>query len=108
MELLINLGLRLKTIRTYAGIKQKDLAKELEIPAPLLSLYEQGKREPSITFLDKFCNYLQISLSELFSFNINKNQKASPEFNGILNDLSQLMLSLEKLKFNAGKEDSII
>ena len=40
--LITELGTRIKLIRVYSGVKQKILANELGIPAPLLSMYEQG------------------------------------------------------------------
>ncbi len=66
MELNNNVGKLIKTIRTYNGIKQKDMASALNIKSPLLSLYEHGKREISIQFLYNFTNYLNMSLSDLF------------------------------------------
>ena len=51
MSLQIKIGLRLKGIRHEAGITQKLLANKLDIPPSLLSMYEKGKREPSISFL---------------------------------------------------------
>ena len=68
MTELKDLGTRLKMIRIYSEIKQKDLADKLNVPASLLSLYEQGKREPSITFLNSFCEFFKMSLSQFFSY----------------------------------------
>lgn len=67
MELTEKLGKRLKMVRVASGLKQKELANELSIPAPLLSMYEQGKREPSLAFLEKFAERFQLSMSQLFA-----------------------------------------
>jgi transcriptional regulator with XRE-family HTH domain len=66
------LGLELKLIRIEAGIKQKDLAKKLKIPAPLLSMYETGVREPPIEFLELFAKKFKISISRIFFLLENK------------------------------------
>lgn len=106
MDLLFALGLRLRNIRALAGLKQKDLASELMVPASLLSLFEQGKREPSITFLYKFCNHFHISLSELFAFCSSNGQKKSAELDNVVGNLSQLLYSLEKMKLNASANNT--
>lgn len=68
MLLTEHIGLRMKEIRLEAGFKQKDLAKVLNILPSQLSMYEQGKREPSISFLGSFTNYFNIRLSQFFIF----------------------------------------
>jgi transcriptional regulator with XRE-family HTH domain len=99
MELLNELGTRLKMIRVYSGIKQKRLAEELDLQASLLSMYEQGKREPSITFLFSFCKRFDMTLSQLFSFHgLNNENKSQPEFKNIINDLQLLFSEYEKDK----------
>jgi transcriptional regulator with XRE-family HTH domain len=97
MKLLTDLGTRLKMIRLYGGIKQKDLATQLGIPSPLLSMYEQGKREPSLSFLESFCNRFNMSLSQLFTFH-NTVNIASSEQKEIMSDLAKLLSQLEKYK----------
>lgn len=100
MEILNELGTRLKMIRVYSGIKQKRLAEELEIPASLLSMYEQGKREPSISFLYSFCTRFDMTLSQLFSFhNSIEENKTKPEFKNFINDLQLLLSDFERNKF---------
>lgn len=100
MKLLIDLGTRLKMIRLYSGMKQKELAVELGIPSPLLSMYEQGKREPSFNFLESFCKRFNMSLSQLFTFH-NVNSNVSPEQQEIMVDLSNLLAQLEKYKLTS-------
>jgi len=99
MQLLNELGKRLKTIRIYSGIKQKDLAKKLSVPASLLSMYEQGKREPSITFLISFCENFNMSLSQLFSFHTSPNEDSvSIEHKNLIQGLQSLLKDLERDK----------
>lgn len=99
MNLLTDLGTRMKMIRLYGGVKQKVLAEKLGIQSSLLSMYEQGKREPSIPFLAAFCEHFNMSLSQLFIFHKLENSKELPsKHKEIITDLSLLFDELEKLK----------
>lgn len=93
-----DLGTRLKMIRIYSGVKQKDLAEKLNIPASLLSLYEQGKREPSISFLNIFAENFDMSLSQLFSYQTMQDNKTDTESHSLINRLQNLLTELEKDK----------
>jgi transcriptional regulator with XRE-family HTH domain len=96
MSLLERLGKRLKMVRVTAGVKQKDLAKKLDVPAPLLSMYENGVREPSLNFLDMFAKEFKISLSQLFSLLEENNPKISSNMSGIVEEMKSLIFDLEK------------
>ena len=96
MEIALKIGERLKEIRTGFGIKQKDTAQKLGIPATLLSMYEQGKREPSISFLYKFSLYFNITLCQLFSkIEENKPQKRR-NIDSLLLEMKDIINHLEK------------
>lgn len=95
------IGERMKTIRFYSNIKQKDLADKLNIQPSMLSMFEQGKREPSITTLYTFCNFFDITLSQFFSHIDNElNTYDSDKLGLIFKDLSKFVseLEIEKLK----------
>lgn len=99
MELLNELGTRIKLIRVYCGIKQKDLAHDLAVPASLLSMYEQGKREPSISFLYSFCNRFEMSLSQLFIFHNEKSEgNTNKDIKSIINELNSVLRDFERDK----------
>ena len=66
-DIVKRLGLELKLIRVEAGAKQKDLAIKMRLPAPLLSMYETGVREPPIEFLELFAKKFKIPVSKIFS-----------------------------------------
>ncbi len=110
MEFIDKIGNRIKMIRLHAGFKQKDLAKELVIQAPLLSLYEQGKREPSLNFLKKFCDFFNISVSQFFAFveesNLNNN-KIYEDLNPLIKDLNKVLSSLEKINLSKIKRNTL-
>ena len=97
MSIAVKLGKRLKMIRIAAGIKQKDLSKEFNIPASLLSMYESGSREPSLSFLEIFSTYFQLPLSQIFSLMENNSNKNEEDKSGsTLQEMKKLILSLEK------------
>ena len=51
----------LSLLRQEKGISQRMAAKELGISQALLSHYENGIREPGLTFVVKACNYYNVS-----------------------------------------------
>jgi transcriptional regulator with XRE-family HTH domain len=101
MNVVKDLGTRLKMIRIYSEIKQKDLADKLNVPASLLSLYEQGKREPSITFLNTFCEHFDMSLSQLFAYQTSEEKdNKNSQYQNIINSLQKFLSEVEKDKLN--------
>jgi transcriptional regulator with XRE-family HTH domain len=97
MSISFKLGQQLKEIRLNSGYQQKKLASELGIPASLLSMYEKGKREPSITFLDKFTRKFKITLSHLFSkIDQTDHQNSPKDFDTLLFEMKDLLNNLEK------------
>lgn len=99
MALRTMIGNRMKMIRVYANLKQKDLANSLGIPASILSLYEQGKREPTLTFISKFCEYFKISVSQFFaSEHFESRERTESEIQRISSSLGTILSELEKIK----------
>jgi transcriptional regulator with XRE-family HTH domain len=58
----MSIGSTLKLLRVASDLKQISLAKDLDVTANYLSLVENGKKEPSLTFLKKFSQRLNIPL----------------------------------------------
>lgn len=82
-------------------MKQKDLAKALNVLPSQLSMYEQGKREPTISFISDFSNYFNISLSQFFLFqslNISETEN-NKEFSTIINNIKTVLQTLENKNF---------
>ena len=103
MTLLSTIGLRIKNIREKTGLKQKELAKILGILPSALSMYEQGKREPSISTIQKLSNHFNMSLSQFFMFEEIENSKdKNAGYSIIINGLREVLSNLENnnLKFN--------
>lgn len=97
MEITLRIGERLKEIRMNAGIKQKDLALDLGIPATLLSMYEQGKREPSISFIYKHSSYFNITMCQVFTkIEDTKPKLTKMNIDSLLLEMKDLITDLEK------------
>lgn len=90
----MTLGNAIKVVRTAAGIKQQALAKKLQISANYLSLVENGKREPSISFLKRLADALGVPVGIFFLWQeINPAKAEEPG----LNRLRELVTRLEAM-----------
>jgi transcriptional regulator with XRE-family HTH domain len=105
MDVAAKLGKRLKMIRIAAGVKQKDLAKELCIPAPLLSMYEKGSRETPLGFLEKFARHFKLQISHIFALLDETPNEQQNEISVLMNDMKTLLISLEKETLKGKKRE---
>ncbi len=64
----LELGPRLRAVRTKAGLSQRGLAKRTGVPNSTISLIEAGKVNPSVSALKRILEGIPISLSEFFNF----------------------------------------
>lgn len=90
------IGKRIKMIRVTSGLKQKDLAPELNMAPSLLSMYEQGAREPSISFLFAFLERFGMTLSQFFALIDEDDKDVSPEVAGLMDKFKKVIFQLEK------------
>ena len=58
----MNIGTTLKLLRVASDLRQTSLARDLNVTANYLSLIENGKKEPSLTFLKKFSQRFDLPL----------------------------------------------
>lgn len=57
----------LKTIRKERNLNQLKVALDLNISREALSHYENGKREPSLSMLNKMSEYFNVSIDYLIN-----------------------------------------
>lgn len=69
------LAKRLKEIRAEKGISQEELAFTSELTLSQIARIETIKTNPTISTLFKIIRTLEISPSELFNFELSKNNK---------------------------------
>ncbi|MBQ3113255.1 MAG: helix-turn-helix transcriptional regulator [Phascolarctobacterium sp.] len=63
-------GKRVKELRNGIGLSQEKLALRAGVDRTYLAGIESGKRNVTITSLEKITNALEISLKDFFDFNI--------------------------------------
>lgn len=59
---------RLEEIRKRHGIRQEELANELEVSRQTISSLENGRYNPSIVLAFKIARYFDLSIEEIFSY----------------------------------------
>ncbi|MFW9879761.1 MAG: helix-turn-helix domain-containing protein [Candidatus Thorarchaeota archaeon] len=58
----------LKTIRILNFLKIKELSEAMEISSSYLNEIENGKKEPSIKFLERFAEYFKLDFYSLLKY----------------------------------------
>ena len=66
MDVLLQLGMRIRYLRKQLRMSQLDLAYESEVNKNYLSDLERGRRNPSVLILDRIAKALNIDLATLF------------------------------------------
>lgn len=64
----IELGNRVKELRTLRGWTVKELAEKSNISSTFLYKLERGKQNITVKYLSQLCDTLEISLSEFFDY----------------------------------------
>lgn len=59
---------RLEELRKLKGIKQEDLASDLEVSRQTICSLENGRYNPSIMLAFKIARYFQMSIEEIFIY----------------------------------------
>lgn len=59
---------RLEEIRKEKGIKQEELANDLEVSRQTISSLENGRYNPSITLAFKIARYFNMLIEEIFIY----------------------------------------
>ncbi len=92
------MGNVIKILRLFHGIKQKHLAESLNIKASLLSLYEQGKREPTLRFLKALCSYNNLAISDFFKLVETQTETTELGFesNNYAQEINKMMANVNK------------
>ena len=66
----LELGKKMKALRTKSGLSQKAMAEQLELSVPYYSNYENGYSEPPVEVLQDFCDILNITMTDLLEFKV--------------------------------------
>lgn len=66
----IDLGARLRSVRTSFGLSQRELARRAGVTNGFISLVEQNRVSPSVSSLKKLLDGVPLSLSEFFTMDV--------------------------------------
>ncbi|MET0356039.1 MAG: helix-turn-helix domain-containing protein [Cellvibrio sp.] len=68
----LDFGARLKYIREYNGLSQRELAKRAGVPHSSISMIEQGLNSPSVNSLAKILGGIPMSIAHFFSCDLSQ------------------------------------
>ena len=93
---------KLRELRECNQLKQKDMARILNITTSCYSNYEQGTREPSIEILKKICDYYDIDLDVLLNYKKPSDRMGKKNNYGIVNNISHNSGTINNISSNNG------
>lgn len=73
------LGEALRLIRVFHDVKQSELARRLEISKSYLSEIEKGRKEPTLSLVEKYSAQFDLPVSSIIFFAENVSGKSSYE-----------------------------
>lgn len=85
----MNIGKAIKLCRSRKGMTQSALAKKAEISVPYLSQLEQGKRDPTLSAVERIAKGLEVPLNILFFLGADRN-----EIDGMKSELAEKLSHL--------------
>ena len=89
----LEVGKKMKTARTTAGISQRDMASKLSLSNSSYSNYENGYSEPPAEIIVKFCTVLNITLENLLELKVTTPQNTTVK---TFADLISILIDLDK------------
>ena len=96
------IGKTIKFLRIAKGLKQAELSERLEVSKNYISLIENDKREPSLSFLKDLAKVLDIPVGMLFLDMDMSKKEISPRERDLLLKMRDLMVQLEMLRLQDG------
>ncbi len=92
------IGKTIKFLRVAKGIKQGELAERIKVSTNYISLVENDKREPSLSFIKELANVLDVPIGLLFlELDMSKNE-VSPQERDLLMRMRDLMVQIETIR----------
>ncbi|SRR5712692_5756156 len=90
----MKLGKAIRVVRTAAGLRQRTVARRLGVSPNYISLIEGGKREPSISLLNRLAHILGVPVGVFFLWQ--EMDKEAIE-SGRLDRIRELLIRLEAM-----------
>ncbi len=57
---------KIKQLREYEGLNQKEFADRLDVTVPTISRWENGERIPQVTYISTMCNVFKVKIEYFF------------------------------------------
>lgn len=92
------IGKTIKFLRVAKGLKQSDLAERAKVSTNYISLIENDKREPSLSFLKELASNLDIPVSLLFLELDMSKKEINPQERDLLMKMRDLMVQIETVR----------
>ena len=87
----MRVGQTIRVLRTARSVSQGAMARRLSVTPGYLSLVEQDKREPSLSFLKRVGEYFNVPVGFLL-LAIPSSEHANPEHKRLLREIRHAML----------------
>lgn len=92
------IGKTIKFLRIAKGLKQSDLAERVKVSTNYISLVENDKREPSLSFLKVLASTLDIPVGLLFLELDMSKKEVSPQERDLLMKMRDLIVQIEMVR----------
>ena len=89
----MTVGESIRIVRTKAGLKQGDLADKAEVSQSLISLIENGRREPTVQLVARLCEAMEVPPQLVFLMACEP-PEGEERYRAVFEKLSLLMLEL--------------
>jgi len=89
LELLENIGDKLKELRKEKGESLEEVAKFIGSSKSLLSKYERGASEPGLRVLKKLADHFNVSLDYLFGFTNDRQPIVAEKIQELFSELDE-------------------
>lgn len=96
----MSVGRTIKLLRVAAGLDQKNLAERLDVTPNYLSLVENDKREPSLSFLRSLASAMRIPLGLIFLEIEEDMSEMSAEEMALLMRIQELVFQIEQMRLH--------
>jgi transcriptional regulator with XRE-family HTH domain len=107
----MQLGQAIKVVRTANGLRQREIARRLSVSPNYISLIEGGKREPSISFLNRLASVLGVPVGVFFLWHKSSNENRATHqldrMRDLLVQLEAMHLLSTKPKQRAGRKAAV-
>lgn len=104
--LLKNIGKTIKVMRELSGLRQGQLAKRVAVSSNYISLVENQRREPSLKFLKKVADELNLPISVFFWEDVAKSDTDNGREGDAAQEINRLFWDLVSSRLEGFKKDN--